>query len=88
MDYETEKRYTMVGLYTGAVMLLTLLIVVGLLIWKTFQPTACAFRIAPDLSEGVVRIPDDEASAYYDGRKLVNDNQRNYIDSLAERSTP
>lgn len=45
------------------------------------------FRIAPDLSEGVERIPDDEAAAYYDGRKLVNDNQRNYIDSLAKEKS-
>jgi hypothetical protein len=32
----------------------------------------------------VERVPDDEAAAYYDGRKLVNDNQRNYVDKLAE----
>ena len=32
----------------------------------------------------VERLSDEEANAYYDGRKLVNDNQRNYIDNLAE----
>ena len=30
-------------------------------------------------------IPEPEASAYYDGRKLINDNQRNYIDTQAGR---
>jgi len=34
----------------------------------------------------VERVPDDEANAYYDGRKLVNDNQRNYVDQLAEEN--
>lgn len=34
----------------------------------------------------VERLSDEEANAYYDGRKLVNDNQRNYIDNLAEEN--
>lgn len=33
----------------------------------------------------VERLSDEEANAYYDGRKLVNDNQRNYIDIQAGR---
>lgn len=41
---------------------------------------------APDIGWPVVRIPEPEASAYYDGRKLVNDNQRNWVDMLAERA--
>ena len=42
---------------------------------------------APDIGWPVVRIPEPEASAYVDGaRKLVNDNQRNYIDMLAEQA--
>ena len=41
---------------------------------------------APDIGWPVELIPADEAAAYYDGRKLVNDNQRNYIDMLAERA--
>jgi hypothetical protein len=46
------------------------------------------FRIPPDLSKNVVLIPEPEASAYHDGRKLVNDNQRNYIDALAQEAKP
>ena len=42
----------------------------------------------PDIGWPVERIPEPEASAYYDGRKLVNDNQRNYIDGLAEKVKP
>ena len=42
------------------------------------QPTA------PDIGWPVVLIPEPEASAYYDGRRLVNDNQRNWVDMLAE----
>lgn len=41
---------------------------------------------APDIGWPVVRIPEPEASAYYDGRRLVNDNQRNWVDMLAERA--
>ena len=42
---------------------------------------------APDIGWPVVRIPEPEASAYVDGaRKLVNDNQRNWVDMLAERA--
>lgn len=41
---------------------------------------------APDIGWPVVRIPEPEASAYYDGRKLVNDNQRNWVDMLAEQA--
>lgn len=43
-------------------------------------------QTAPDIGWPVELIPADEAAAYYDGRKLVNDNQRNYIDNLAEQS--
>ena len=43
-------------------------------------------RSAPDIGWPVVRIPEPEASAYYDGRKLINDNQRNWVDMLAERA--
>ena len=32
----------------------------------------------------VERLTEEEANAYYDGRKPVNDNQRNYIDQMAE----
>lgn len=42
----------------------------------------------PDIGWPVERIPEPEASAYYGGRKLVNDNQRNYIDGLAEKVKP
>ena len=38
----------------------------------------------PNIGWPVELIPEPEASAYYDGRKLINDNQRNYIDALAE----
>ena len=31
------------------------------------------------------RLSDEDANAYYDGRKLINDNQRNYIDIQAGR---
>ena len=41
---------------------------------------------APDIGWPVVRIPEPEASAYYDGRRLVNDNQRNWVDMLAEQA--
>jgi len=41
---------------------------------------------APDIGWPVVRIPEPEASAYYDGRRLVNDNQRNWVDQLAEQA--
>lgn len=41
---------------------------------------------APDIGWPVVRIPEPEASEYYDGRRLVNDNQRNWVDMLAEQS--
>ena len=41
---------------------------------------------APDIGWPVVLIPEPEASAYYDGRRLVNDNQRNWVDMLAERA--
>lgn len=42
---------------------------------------------APDIGWPVVRIPEPEASEYVDGaRKLVNDNQRNWVDMLAERA--
>lgn len=34
----------------------------------------------------VERLSDEEANDYYDGRKLVNDNQRNYVDQLAEEN--
>lgn len=34
----------------------------------------------------LIRIPEPEASAYYDDRKLINDNQRAYIDRLAEEA--
>ena len=40
----------------------------------------------PNLGWPVELIPEPEASAYYDGRKLVNDNQRNWVDMLAERA--
>lgn len=40
----------------------------------------------PDIGWPVVRIPEPEASAYYDGRKLVGDNQRNWVDQLAEQA--
>lgn len=43
-------------------------------------------RSAPDIGWPVVRIPEPEASAYYDGRRLVNDNQRNWVDMLAEQA--
>lgn len=43
-------------------------------------------RSAPDIGWPVVLIPEPEASAYYDGRKLVGDNQRNWVDMLAERA--
>lgn len=44
-------------------------------------------RSAPDIGWPVVRIPEPEASAYVDGaRKLVGDNQRNWVDMLAERA--
>ena len=43
------------------------------------QPTA------PDIGWPVVLIPEPEASEYVDGaRKLVNDQQRNWVDMLAE----
>ena len=42
---------------------------------------------APDIGWPVVRIPEPEASAYVDGaRKLVGDNQRNWVDQLAEQA--
>ncbi len=42
---------------------------------------------APDIGWPVVRIPEPEASAYVDGaRKLVNDQQRNWVDMLAEQA--
>lgn len=41
---------------------------------------------APDIGWPVELIPEPEASAYYDGRKLINDNQRAYIDKLAEEA--
>lgn len=42
---------------------------------------------APDIGWPVVRIPEPEASAYVDGaRKYVNDNQRNWVDMLAEQA--
>lgn len=34
----------------------------------------------------VERLSDEEANAYYDGRKLVNDNQRAWVDKLAEEN--
>ena len=43
-------------------------------------------RSAPDIGWPVVRIPEPEASAYYDGRKIINDNQRNWVDQLAEQA--
>ncbi len=44
-------------------------------------------RSAPDIGWPVVLIPEPEASAYVDGaRKLVNDQQRNWVDMLAERA--
>ena len=42
---------------------------------------------APDIGWPVVLIPEPEASAYVDGaRKLVGDNQRNWVDMLAEQA--
>ena len=42
---------------------------------------------APDIGWPVVRIPEPEASAYVDGaRKIINDNQRNWVDMLAEQA--
>ncbi len=42
---------------------------------------------APDIGWPVVRIPEPEASEYYDGaRKIINDNQRNWVDMLAEQA--
>ena len=44
-------------------------------------------RSAPDIGWPVVLIPEPEASAYYDGaRKIINDNQRNWVDQLAEQA--
>ena len=44
-------------------------------------------RSAPDIGWPVVRIPEPEASAYVDGaRKIINDNQRNWVDQLAEQA--
>lgn len=45
-----------------------------------FQPPS-----TPNIGWPVERIPDAEAQTYYDGRKLINDNQRNWVDMLAER---
>jgi len=42
---------------------------------------------APDIGWPVELIPEPEASAYYDGaRKIINDNQRNWVDQLAEQA--
>ena len=51
----------------------------ALILHHLFQPVP-----GPNIGWPVELIPEPEASAYYDGRKLINDNQRNYIDALAE----
>lgn len=51
----------------------------ALILHHLFQPAS-----GPNIGWPVELVPEPEASAYYDGRKLVNDNQRNYIDALAE----
>ena len=44
---------------------------------------AC-FDDDPTMCIGADLLTQEEADAYYDGRKLVNDNQRNYVDQMAE----
>ena len=53
----------------------------ALILYHLFQPAP-----GPNIGWPVELIPEPEASAYYDGRKLVNDNQRNWVDMLAEQA--
>ena len=48
------------------------------------QYQAC-FQGDENMCIEVERLTEEEANTYYDGaRKIINDNQRNYVDQLAE----